>query len=147
MAQQGYPISDIISEQNQPPPAGDGQVHQVQYFERARFEAHPENSSPYGVLLGPLGREQFQGKHSGIPVLTVPPALTINPNATPTPSTETELVPPAYNCLSEIRSQQTRLYACLRIQRSEAGLQNAPERPTSATGIMDVVIWSQKEIA
>lgn len=29
----------------------------VQYFERARFEAHPENAPPYDVLLGQFGRE------------------------------------------------------------------------------------------
>jgi hypothetical protein len=29
----------------------------VQWFERARFEVHPENSAPYDVLLGLLGNE------------------------------------------------------------------------------------------
>jgi hypothetical protein len=28
----------------------------VQYFERARFEHHPENAPPYDVLLGQFGR-------------------------------------------------------------------------------------------
>jgi hypothetical protein len=28
----------------------------VQYFERARFEHHPENSAPNDVLLGQFGR-------------------------------------------------------------------------------------------
>jgi hypothetical protein len=28
----------------------------VQYFERARFVYHPENASPYDILLGQFGR-------------------------------------------------------------------------------------------
>jgi hypothetical protein len=28
----------------------------VQYFERARFEYHPENQAPYNVLLGQFGQ-------------------------------------------------------------------------------------------
>jgi hypothetical protein len=35
----------------------DGNEYQVQYFERARFELHPENEPPFNVLLGLLGRE------------------------------------------------------------------------------------------
>lgn len=31
----------------------------VQYFERARFELHPENRAPYDVLLGRIGAEAF----------------------------------------------------------------------------------------
>src|SRR5689334_15253146 len=44
LAQQGYPISVVFQERNAAPPAGDGQIHQVQYFQRARFEEHLENS-------------------------------------------------------------------------------------------------------
>jgi|GEM_PF-266895 len=46
----GFPISGELWE--------DGRV--VQYFERNRFEAHPENPSPNDVLLGRLG-EEFLG--------------------------------------------------------------------------------------
>jgi hypothetical protein len=52
LAQFGYPLTEEypeISEIN-------GRVYTVQYFERARFEHHPENRSPYDVLLGLLGR-------------------------------------------------------------------------------------------
>jgi hypothetical protein len=59
LAQQGYPISKVFDEQNKPPPAGDGMVHRVQYFQRARFEEHNENQPPYDVLLGLLGSEQY----------------------------------------------------------------------------------------
>ena len=31
----------------------------VQYFERARFEWHPENSPPWDILLGRLGAEVY----------------------------------------------------------------------------------------
>jgi hypothetical protein len=34
-----------------------GQTYQAQWFERARFEWHPENPSPYKVLLGRLGAD------------------------------------------------------------------------------------------
>jgi len=29
----------------------------VQYFERARFEYHPEHVAPYDILLGQFGRQ------------------------------------------------------------------------------------------
>ncbi len=54
----GYPISEPFDEQNPAPPAGDGQTHRVQYFERYRLEYHPENPDPYKVLLGLLGVSQ-----------------------------------------------------------------------------------------
>ena len=47
----GYPITDEFQEQ-----LSDGNTYSVQYFERARFEFHPENAAPYNVLLGALGR-------------------------------------------------------------------------------------------
>ncbi len=65
LAQQGLPISAVFEEKNAPPPAGDGKIHQVQYFERARFEDHGENSPPADVLLGLLGGEQVQLKYKG----------------------------------------------------------------------------------
>jgi len=54
----GYPISEPFDEQNPPVPAGDGQMHRVQYFERYRLEYHPENADPFKVLLGLLGVTQ-----------------------------------------------------------------------------------------
>lgn len=48
-AQFGEPISDIEVQQNL----------YVQYFERARFEWHPERSTGDRVMLGDLGREYF----------------------------------------------------------------------------------------
>src|SRR5438270_97524 len=51
----GYPISEAFDEQSPPAPAGDGQTHRVQYFERFRLEYHPENPVPNNVQLGLLG--------------------------------------------------------------------------------------------
>ena len=47
----GLPISDAQTEMVA------GHEYTVQWFERARFELHPENAPPYSVLLGLLGRE------------------------------------------------------------------------------------------
>lgn len=70
LAQQGYPISGVFTEVN----PSDGKPYEVQYFERARFEHHPEITDPqYQVLLGLLGREQFLAKYpSGAPSGEVP---------------------------------------------------------------------------
>jgi hypothetical protein len=68
LAQQGYPISDEFTEIN----PTDGKPYRTQYFERARFEFHPESPDPqYRVQLGLLGREQFFPKYPG-PVPPVP---------------------------------------------------------------------------
>ncbi|HUG14806.1 MAG TPA: hypothetical protein VMM78_07265 [Thermomicrobiales bacterium] len=57
----GYPLSEEFDERNPAPPAGDGEIHTVQYFERTRFEYHPEHAgTPYEVLLGLLGTEYMQ---------------------------------------------------------------------------------------
>lgn len=54
----GYPISEEFQEYN---PA-DGKVYTVQYFERNRFEYHPEYAgTPYEVLLGLLGSQTIDG--------------------------------------------------------------------------------------
>ncbi|MEO7913190.1 MAG: lamin tail domain-containing protein [Roseiflexaceae bacterium] len=47
----GLPLSDLQTENIQ------GKDYQAQWFERARFELHPENPPPYNVLLGLLGNE------------------------------------------------------------------------------------------
>ncbi|MCC6627045.1 MAG: hypothetical protein IT340_06540 [Chloroflexi bacterium] len=58
LAQFGYPISEEFREVN---PA-DGKAYTVQYFERARFEYHPEHKgTPYEVELGLLGWQTVMG--------------------------------------------------------------------------------------
>jgi hypothetical protein len=57
LAQFGYPISEPFSET-----LADGHPYMVQYFERNRFELHPEIAGPAsGVLLGLLGSELTHG--------------------------------------------------------------------------------------
>jgi hypothetical protein len=52
LRQFGYPITEIIEERLE-----DGNVYLVQYFERARFEYHPQHKgTPYEVQLGQFGR-------------------------------------------------------------------------------------------
>jgi len=52
LPQFGYPITEEFTETLE-----DGKQYTVQYFERARFEYHPEQSDPrYQVLLGQFGR-------------------------------------------------------------------------------------------
>jgi hypothetical protein len=64
LAQQGYPISDEFLETN----PTDGKPYRTQYFERARFEYHPEIADPqYQILLGLLGAEQYRAKYPAAP--------------------------------------------------------------------------------
>ena len=48
----GYPLTEEFRQQ-----LADGRTYTVQYFERARFERHPENQQPYTILLGQFGRQ------------------------------------------------------------------------------------------
>jgi hypothetical protein len=61
LAQQGYPISGELQERS----ATDGRLRSVQYFERALFEYHPENTGPNKVLLSHLGRSKYKGSYDG----------------------------------------------------------------------------------
>ncbi|HUS15981.1 MAG TPA: hypothetical protein VM536_13325, partial [Chloroflexia bacterium] len=55
----GYPITEAIQEVN----PIDGKPYTVQYFERSRFELHPENAgTPYEVMLGLLGTQLARQK-------------------------------------------------------------------------------------
>ena len=63
LAQFGYPLSEVFHETLE-----NGQGYDVQYFERARFEYHPENAAPNDVLLGQFGRRLLNAPWG--PVLT-----------------------------------------------------------------------------
>jgi hypothetical protein len=65
----GFPISEEFKEVS----PTDGKTYTVQYFQRNRFEYHPENLPPYQVLLGLLGSEATTGR------LSVPPVDPIAP--------------------------------------------------------------------
>lgn len=68
----GLPLSPLLTETIQ------GREYQVQWFERARFELHPENAPPADVLLGLLGNEVRAGS-------TPAPAPTPGPEPEPEP--------------------------------------------------------------
>ncbi len=52
----GFPLSEEFLEIS----PTDGQTYLVQYFERARFEWHPEKPAQWQVLLGHLGRQYLE---------------------------------------------------------------------------------------
>src|SRR5690349_21149196 len=84
LARQGYPMSDEFTEVSEL----DGKPYTVQYFERAVFEAHPENQPPYDVLLSQLGTFRYQQAYQ------VPPPIAgaepgRSPEPTPPPATVT----------------------------------------------------------
>jgi hypothetical protein len=58
----GYPLSEEYQEVS----ATDGKAYTVQYFERQRFESHPEFAgTPNSVLLGLLGSYMVEGRTDG----------------------------------------------------------------------------------
>lgn len=73
----GLPLSDAQTE------TIEGRNYTVQWFERARMELHPEQTTPNTVLFGLLGRE--------VHTPTAPPA------PTPTPSPIPGALPPSFN--------------------------------------------------
>jgi hypothetical protein len=76
----------------------DGRDYVVQWFERARFELHPENDPPYNVLFGLLGNETRPGgmppivatlpARSPTPTGTITATATLTATATATPTDE-----------------------------------------------------------
>lgn len=62
----GYPLSEQFQERN----ADTGETYWVQYFERNRFEFHPNNPREFQVLLGLLGK-QYYNEHKNDPKLKV----------------------------------------------------------------------------
>jgi glucose/arabinose dehydrogenase len=67
----------------------DGKIYTVQWFERGRFELHPENAPPYDVLLGLLGREALLAE-----IVKPPPPL-------PPPD---PLIPPPDDASAQLRA-------------------------------------------
>jgi hypothetical protein len=60
LAQFGLPLTEEFDERLE-----DGQTYRVQYFERARFEHHPEHAPPYDMLLGQFGRAVLASRPAG----------------------------------------------------------------------------------
>ena len=67
IAQFGYPLTEEFTERN---PADD-HTYTVQYFERARFEWHPDTST---VMLGKIGQEVFTAHNKPAGTQLDPPA-------------------------------------------------------------------------
>lgn len=59
----GLPITAVRDEVS----PTDGKSYSTQWFERARFESHPQNQPPSDVLLGLLGTTAVQGRQSEAP--------------------------------------------------------------------------------
>src|SRR3954447_3764565 len=59
----GLPITAVRDEVS----PTDGKSYKTQWFERARFEAHPENTAPNNVLLGLLGNAAAQSRQGETP--------------------------------------------------------------------------------
>ncbi|HYP40153.1 MAG TPA: hypothetical protein VEX13_07305 [Chloroflexia bacterium] len=63
----GLPITNVRDEVS----PTDGKTYKTQWFERARFESHPENQPPSNVLLGLLGVAAAQGRQNEAPFKAV----------------------------------------------------------------------------
>jgi hypothetical protein len=67
----GYPLTEEFAEMNH----DDGRTYTVQYFERARFEYHPEYAgTQYEVLLGLLGNWVTAGRQAEAPFVRTGPS-------------------------------------------------------------------------
>src|SRR3712207_9246120 len=95
LSQFGDPLSEVLTEVLE-----NGRPYEVQYFERSRFERHPEVADPaYRVLLGQFGRRILAMR--GPPPPAPPPA----PPASPPPPPPS---PPSGNCHPS-RSEERRV--------------------------------------
>jgi len=63
----GMPVSEAQMEAS-----SNGQIYLTQWFERTRFEFHPENAPPYDVLLGLLGADLLRQAPPGAPPAPAP---------------------------------------------------------------------------
>ncbi len=120
----GYPVTEAFQEKS----ALDQKIYTVQYFERNRFELHPENAAPYRVLLGLLGSQVAQEQRlntvsatrtAGVPdyeeslfftPTPVPPTATPIPTATPVPPKPTEPRADLGNAYIEVSIARQHLY-------------------------------------
>jgi len=72
--QESLALFGLLVSEPQTETLSDGNEYTVQWFERARFELHPENAPPFNVLLGLLGSEVRN------PPVAEEPALDLNGN-------------------------------------------------------------------
>lgn len=87
----GYPLTEQFQL-----PTGTGQPRAVQYFERGRFEAHPENADPrYQVLLSRLGAEEYQRAGARNWLVVATPQSTAGTTQPPTAPVTVTITPTA----------------------------------------------------
>ena len=68
LQQFGFPLSEAFNEVST-----DGKTYQTQYFERAKFEVHPEKAAPYEVEIGLLGVQQYKAQPIAADQLPIAP--------------------------------------------------------------------------
>jgi peptide/nickel transport system substrate-binding protein len=71
LQQFGFPLSEAFNEVST-----DGKTYSTQYFERAKFEVHPEKADPYAVELGLLGVQQYKATPIAADKLPIAPTQT-----------------------------------------------------------------------
>jgi YVTN family beta-propeller protein len=105
LAQHGYPLSDEFTERS----GSDGKEYLVQYFERARFEYHPEFAgTPSAVLLGLIGAQQFAGRYpNGQPTAQTGSAINVWAATTGAISPALADIPPRVYVPDELRGDIT----------------------------------------
>jgi len=89
----GQPITEPAVETNP-----DGDTVRTQWFERARFEYHPNNPDPFKVLLGRLGAEV---RPPNQPSPSPAPGPAPSPSPGPAPSPAPGPPPPSFNNCAE----------------------------------------------
>ncbi len=90
----GYPVSQPFDEVN----PENGERYTVQYFERARFELHPENADPYRVLLGRIGFTSLLRQGAGFePRIPNPNQGAVGVGCDRFPETGYDLCPPFHD--------------------------------------------------
>jgi hypothetical protein len=125
----GLPISDVQTEEIE------GKPYQAQWFERARFELHPENQPPYNVLLGLLGNEVRDNAAEAPSATTPVPAA---PQPTTPPATPQPPAPSFNNCQADPNAAQAPNYP-VKIVSIDKGaevvtLQNVSQEPVNLDG-------------
>lgn len=75
----GFPLTELFEQRLE-----DGKTYQVQYFERARLEWHPDTRPGYQVLLGQFGRGILSGGATR--------TLVLDPASGPCPDARTSVV-------------------------------------------------------
>lgn len=122
----GFPISEPAMETNE-----SGDTVLTQWFERARFEYHPNNPDPYKVLLGLLGNE-VRAKSGPAP----------QPSPTPAPSPMPSPLPPSFNnCQADPRAGEAPNFPVRIVTVRKAAEPETVELRNVSTTPIDLTGW------